>query len=439
MDMNGGNREQVKRRLTPEQKQKILRMRRMRKLKRRLMFIVPAALVLIIALVLILTLGGKEDKPANTDAIASTTPLVSATATPEPTQAPTKFVFDDAYIAAINGQSTGPAIKYDLSKVAPDMLGRWPMTNEGYIPIVAQANTNEKIIAITVDDCFQNANLQQIVQCALDYNGKLTIFPIGDNLTKSNIAATIKWAWENGMEIENHTYNHVGLYQFDDERMMQEIWYQNRKVSEVLGVDYQMHFFRPRGGDERKDQRIHAFVQDMGYHGIAHWAQSGSNSPLDDLLANLAPGKIYLFHTTDHDLDQLLQFIPAVTQAGYRLVTLNEMFGLPTNEIAPYTADKPMPVFDSFEVKPIPLQKTVYTRAAAVVQKRLIELGWLSNTVVPDGIFGNTSYMATGFFQKAHGLESTGIMDVDAQKLLFSGAAKMPTAEQLEEMKKAAK
>ena len=92
MDMNGGNREQVKRRLTPEQKQKILRMRRMRKLKRRLMFIVPAALVLIIALVLILTLGGKKDKPANTDAIASTTPLVSATATPEPTQAPTKFV-----------------------------------------------------------------------------------------------------------------------------------------------------------------------------------------------------------------------------------------------------------------------------------------------------------------------------------------------------------
>jgi len=389
--------------------------------------------------VLILTLGGKEDKPANTDAIASTTPLLSATDTPAPTQEPTPFVFDEAYLAAIKGQSTGPLLKYDLSKVAPDMLGRWPMTNEGYLPVVSQANTNEKIIAVTVDDCFQNANLQQIVQCALDNNGKLTIFPIGDNLTKSNIAATIKWAWENGMEIENHTYNHLGLYQFEDERMMQEIWYQNRKVSEVLGVDYQMHFFRPRGGDERRDQRIHAFVQDMGYYGIAHWAQSGSNTPLEDLLANIAPGKIYLFHTTDHDLDQLLQFIPAATQAGYRLVTLNEMFGLPVNETAPLTANAQMPVFDSFEVKAITLQKTVYTRAAAVVQERLKELGWMSADTVVDGIFGNSNYKATGFFQKAHGLEATGVMDVETQKLLFSDAAKSPTAEQLAEMKKAAK
>ena len=69
--------------------------------------------------------------------------------------------------------------------------------------------------------------------------------------------------------------------------------------------------------------------------GIAHWNVSGSGTGLQKLIAGLAPGNIYLFHTTDKDTAKLQEFIPAAVQAGYKLVTLNEMFGYPENETSP--------------------------------------------------------------------------------------------------------
>ena len=50
-------------------------------------------------------------------------------------------------------------------------------------------------------------------------------------------------------------------------------------------------------------------VNQLGYEGIAIWTQSGSTDSLESLYSNLAPGKIYLWHTTDNDLNKLLQFM----------------------------------------------------------------------------------------------------------------------------------
>ena len=38
----------------------------------------------------------------------------------------------------------------------------------------------------------------------------------------------------------------------------------NRAVSETLGVDYQMHFMRTRGGDNRHDLRTHQYIEKDG-------------------------------------------------------------------------------------------------------------------------------------------------------------------------------
>ena len=103
-------------------------------------------------------------------------------------------------------------------------------------------------------------------------------------------------------------------------------------IDELLGINYQAHFFRPRGGDERNDQRVHAYVEQMGYDAIAMWNKDGSKTPIEQLVSNIEPGDVYLFHTTDSDLQLLLQFIPAAVQQGYTLVTMSDMFGLPVNE-----------------------------------------------------------------------------------------------------------
>ena len=115
------------------------------------------------------------------------------------------------------------------------------------------------------------------------------------------------------MEFENHTYSHPAFYRMSAEDMAAEIFNANRVLSMTLGVNYQMHFMRTRGGDNRRDLRTHQYIAKLGYYGMAHWTMSGSSSSIPALHDTLAPGNIYLFHTTDNDLYKLLDFIPYAT------------------------------------------------------------------------------------------------------------------------------
>ena len=293
---------------------------------------------------------------------------------------------------------------------------------EGYLPVFSKGETTQKVIAITVDDCNQTENLRQIVQCAIDNGGKLTILPIGENLERESLREVIRYAYENGMELENHTYTHPAFYRMTTDEMAWEIYMNNRAVSETLGVDYQMHFMRTRGGDNRHDLRTHQYMEKMGYYGMAHWTLSGSSSSVAELKSELAPGNIYLFHTTDNDLGKLLGFIPYATQQGYRLVTLNEMFGYPENETSPLTeADMPEP--DPYVIEEYKLvnKKNNYIYDVYLIQQRLIELGWLDSKA--DGVYGDATYKAVGYFQKAIGMQPNGDATPETQKALFADDA----------------
>ena len=63
------------------------------------------------------------------------------------------------------------------------------------------------------------------MQCAIDNGGKLTILPIGENLMQSeNLREVVRYAYENGMEFENHTYSHPAFYRMSAEDMAAEIY-----------------------------------------------------------------------------------------------------------------------------------------------------------------------------------------------------------------------
>ena len=293
---------------------------------------------------------------------------------------------------------------------------------EGYLPVFSKGETTQKVIAITVDDCNQTENLRQIVQCAIDNGGKLTILPIGQNLERESLREVIRYAYENGMELENHTYTHPAFYRMTTDEMAWEIYMNNRAVSETLGVDYQMHFMRTRGGDNRHDLRTHQYIKKMGYYGMAHWTLSGSSASVDTLKNTLAPGNVYLFHTTDNDLSKLLGFIPYATQQGYRLVTLNELFGYPENETSPLS-EFDMPEPDPYVIEEYKQvnKKNNYIYDVYLIQQRLIELGWLHDTA--DGVYGDATYMAVGYFQKAIGMQPNGDATPETQEALFADDA----------------
>ena len=394
---------------------------RQRSMERKRLIIIggaAAALVLVVVLAVLLSRGKGPDRAVSKQAEGvlqaegeplvpkqaegePLAPLVSPTPTPEATPKPTPEP------EAVNSQRAA---------------ARPTPTAEGFMPVFSKATTEEKIVAITVDDCFQAENLKQIVDKAIEVGGKLTIFPIGQNAIKQAQSEILKYAWENGFELENHTYTHNGLFACSNEELAEEVYKQQLALSYILGVNYHCHFLRPRGGDARDDQRMQMYARQLGYYGIAHWSASGSANNTK-IAKSLEPGAIYLFHTTDKDLEKLLKFIPWVVEQGYQLVTLNEMFGYPANETSELTTpvnEQPIPPLEPYEMVYVPLKKTTYSWEARLLQEKLIAMGYLTGT--PDGVYGDGCVSAIKAYQKDHGMEETGEADADLVRTILEGA-----------------
>ena len=290
-----------------------------------------------------------------------------------------------------------------------------PEVTEGFLPVCFSCDSGDKVLAFTIDDCNQPNNLRAIIELFEKYGGRATIFPIGKNV--HFLKDTLKSAWENGFEIENHTWDHSGLYHEDDEGLAHQIWDQNRAVSEALGVNYQMHFLRPRGGDNRYDQRTHAYLRQMGYYGIAYWSKVGVSQSVDYIAGNIHSGDILLFHTTDSDLKAIRSLVPALYKKGYTFVTLNDLFGLPANETSPLTDEtgpEPLRPYTRFDQT---LHQEDYLRDVYLVQQRLSQLGFLSGKY--NGYYGAKTAAAVKAFQKSRGLTADGVCGHDTWAALF--------------------
>ena len=382
--------------------------RRQRMMQRRIRAIVLLILLIVLIVVIVnLVRGCSRPDPTAQAAFA-------------PTTAPTQEVLSLATEAPTSTPTPAPTPTATPATYANAVYR--PTADNGLLPVFKRSTTDEKIIAITVDDCYQANNLATIVQLAMDYGGKLTIFPIGENALKESQAATLLYAWQNGFELENHTMTHNSLYAISDERLAQEVYYQNLALSKILGVEYHAHFLRPRGGDARNDQRMQAYAAQMGYYGIAHWSFSGSEKSVTEssLQKSLQPGTIYLFHTTDTDLKRLQYFIPYAVSQGYRLVTLNEMFGYPENETAPLTEPiegRTPPALEPYTPLPVTYKKTTYDHGVIALQEQLIALGYLNGEAegAADGVYGAACASAVSRFQSDHGMTVTGEADPDTQ------------------------
>ena len=292
----------------------------------------------------------------------------------------------------------------------------------GYLPVFKKAKREDKVISITVDDCFQTENLQQIIQAAEEVGGRITIFPIGKLLQRKPLQEVICAAHENGHEVENHTWSHDGLYNLSDEELANHIFNQDRALDLVLGKNYYSHFLRPMGGDDRDDLRTHTYIKQLGYYGIAHWSASGSSS-LDAIKKALSPGTVYLFHCTNKDLGKLKKFIPYAAQQGYRLITLNEMFGYEANYEEPLTDDpKTREVIQlaPYERDYKKIKATTYGYNAMEVQRALKDAGYLTGE--PDGIYGEGTAADAARWQSDNGYEANGVLTAEQQKKLLGAA-----------------
>ena len=294
-----------------------------------------------------------------------------------------------------------------------------PAETLSYLPVVRRGETEAKRIAITVDDCFQVDNLKTILTVAHKNGGHLTLFPIGENLSRPGMAEVLRGCvYKLGDEVENHTWSHARVFRLPEQEMAAEIWRQRAALNQLLGANYEQHFFRLMGGDGETDQRTHNYLSQLGYRGIASWSISGSDASMDMIKSALRPGAIYLFHTTDGDTRKLKEFIPYAVSQGYELVTLNGLLGYEENALTPYV-EQAMPAPRAFREDYRVHKLGDYAWNVARMQDALRALGLLKMDGPSTGYFGQQTADALKRYQAREGLPVTGVADSQTQKKLI--------------------
>ena len=295
-----------------------------------------------------------------------------------------------------------------------------------FLPVYSRASTNENVIAITLDDCSYLTNVKYAVQAAQEVGAKLTLFPMGQNVMGDGMAEVIRTCvFELGFEVENRTWSNALIYRLTDKELAAEIWSADVAVDYVLDKNYDMHLFRMRGGLGVHDARTHAYLKQLGYDAIVTWSVSGPDLTAEELKQSLAPGKIYLFNSTEDDVKKLIEFMQFAATRGYRMVTLNELLGYDENAYTDPESSilsQTMPLLENYE--PLPLSHQIGDRAWQVllIQSRLAELGYLPADGA-DGVFGATTSSAVSAFQVNCGMLGTGVATTETQLRLFADDA----------------
>ena len=415
--------------------------REKRAMRRRRGYGVLSALIVILmlvaaALVVILVNGGAEpDAPGGLAIRHDATDFVDAgSATPEPLVLGANLQTAQAQLPK---QSVEPAETGEVEPVADpeptaaqsggNRLVPEPLEGDYYLPIFDRAlrtPDDEMMIAITVDDCNDPEVLSQIVEIARRYDAMLTLFPTGEALMSEGMAEGFRTCvLRYGYELENHSYSHKKEYQLSNGELALQLWKQSIAASYVVGKDYEQHFYRPYYDNSKYDQRTHFFINKLGYAGVASYTYSYKGMTAEQLIDTLENGNIYQFDMTEKSMEVFETFIQAASRKGYKLVTMNKLFGLNENVVGDrLTIDaQTLPAMDDYVSTYYDLKLNYRTNAVYSLQARLAELGYLTDEAAkPDGLYGSNTSIAVSAFQAKIGEAATGNATVNTQERLFA-------------------
>lgn len=199
--------------------------------------------------------------------------------------------------------------------------------------------TDEKVIAITIDDCNNPKRVEAMLEIAERHGIKLTFFPIGANvLSQQDLWRRI---YELGHGIELHTQNHRNM-NTSEEVQLREASQNIASLRKVLGEEKSFSYLRPPFGDgigKKNQPRIFGALKKASeLNGkpidIAMWTtdltflKGKLTTPAqikDIFLGNLKPGNIFLFHARKEDLVYFEEIVIGTKEAGFEMVTLSDL------------------------------------------------------------------------------------------------------------------
>ena len=203
-------------------------------------------------------------------------------------------------------------------------VSRINKTNYEYdVFINRKIDKSKKMIALTFDDG-PNYNTSKIIDVLNKYDIKATFFVLGSRAI--NNKDILKKMADSGMEIGNHTYNHLLLTKYDENKIRSEI----EDTSEVIysATKKKPKLLRPSYGSVnnkiKKVANMPIIIWDID---TLDWKYHNSKRITSRVVNKVRDGDIILMHDIySASLNALSNIIPILQDNGYEFVTIDELF-----------------------------------------------------------------------------------------------------------------
>ena len=203
-------------------------------------------------------------------------------------------------------------------------VSRINKTNYEYdVVINRKIDKSKKMIALTFDDG-PNYNTSKVIDVLNKYDIKATFFVLGSRAI--NNKDILKKMVDSGMEIGNHTYNHLLLTKYDENKIRSEI----EDTSEVIysATKKRPKLLRPSYGSVnnkiKKVANMPIIIWDID---TLDWKYHNSKRITSRVVNKVRDGDIILMHDIySASLNALSNIIPILQDNGYEFVTIDELF-----------------------------------------------------------------------------------------------------------------
>ena len=181
----------------------------------------------------------------------------------------------------------------------------------------------EKMIALTFDDG-PNYNTNKVLDILEKYNVPATFFVLGSKIKGNEYI--LKRMTSSGMEIGNHTYSHLLLTKYKEDKIKEEIDSTSNLIFEVTGKYPTL--LRPSYGSVnskiKKISNTPIIIWDID---TLDWKYHNSKRISKRVLNKAGDGDIVLMHDIYSATANALNIIiPKLQNRGYTFVTVSELF-----------------------------------------------------------------------------------------------------------------
>lgn len=189
--------------------------------------------------------------------------------------------------------------------------------------IRAEKTSAAGCVALTFDDGPHPVYTPQLLDGLKERGVHATFFVVGKNILGNE--ALLKRMETEGHLIGNHTYSHVKLSELDIARACAEVEKTNALICEVTGKEPE--FIRPPFGEWKKAMECRfEMIPVLWDVDPLDWTTKNTALVVERVLKDTKPGDIILLHDYyQSSVDAALEIVDALTERGYKFVTVDEL------------------------------------------------------------------------------------------------------------------